>query len=285
MPDDAQGPAGAGSQVARASRFRWRRLLPWAGLLLFGGCLWALLSGGSWRVPLAGLESANGDTNIAVVIDPGHGGADSGAVAQGVVEKDLNLDVGCRVAQILETHGLKVKLTRADDHFVPLEARVALANALPGAVFVSIHFNDANGEGHAVSRASGIETYYSGAKQLAPAADLRWALFGGPKPAANPASVAAVQAGMMLAGCIQRALISGTAATDRGIKEAGYFVTRRVRGPAVLVEGGFVSHPQEAQLLLEPAYRQKIANSIAGGILRYLQTAPPAAGASSPPRA
>ncbi len=73
-----------------------------------------------------------------------------------------------------------------------------------------------------------------------------------------------------MADSIQSSLINGTAAIDRGIKERGLYVTRRVQGPAVLVEGGFVSHPAEARLLGDPDYRQKLAESIAGGIMKYL---------------
>ncbi len=209
---------------------------------------------------------------MAVVIDPGHGGEDSGAVAQGVVEKSLNLDVGLRVAALLRARGVEVRLTREDDHFVPLEDRVRLANALPGAVFVSIHFNDASGNGKAVGRASGIETYYC-ERKLIPDSGWAWAsLFGG-KGSALGAQNRAIREGQTLADCIQGSLIAGTAATDRGIKERSLYVTHRVMGPAVLVEGGFVSNPAEAHRLGDTAYRQKIAESLAGGIIKYLDAA------------
>ena len=124
----------------------WRHLPPLAGLALLLGCLWNLLDGGPlpawrpWWLSGPGPVPAGG---VSVVIDPGHGGGDSGAVAHGMVEKDLNLDVGLRVARVLRAQGVVVRLTREDDHFVPLEDRVRQANALPGAIFVSIHFNDA----------------------------------------------------------------------------------------------------------------------------------------------
>ncbi len=208
---------------------------------------------------------------VAVIIDPGHGGGDSGAVAQGVVEKSLNLDVGLRVAQLLQARGVEVRLTREDDHFVPLEDRVQLANSLPGAVFVSIHFNDASGNGKAVGRASGIETYYC-ERKLTPDSGWAWAsLFGG-KGSAPGAPNGAIREGQTLADCIQGSLIAGTAATDRGIKERSLYVTHRVMGPAVLVEGGFVSNPAEARRLGDTAYRQTIAEAIAAGIVKYLGT-------------
>jgi N-acetylmuramoyl-L-alanine amidase len=292
---DYPRPAGRRTRAAHGVRrgfWRRGRLLPWLGLCLFAGCLYGLLrTGGPGTAPsVAAATQAPGypiKGGVDVVIDPGHGGQDSGAIAQGVVEKELNLDVALRVAEVLQRAGWRVRLTRKDDRYVPLETRVEIANALPGAIFVSIHFNDAQGQGSAVARASGIETYYSGAKLLpVPAPAIVWkALFHRDKPVAEPVALDAVAAGALLADSIQQALIANTAAPDRGIKEAGYYVTRRVSGPAVLVEGGFVSHPQEAHLLQDPGYRQKIADSIAEGIVRFLNSARPAVPENGPPRA
>ena len=272
----------------------WRHLPPAAGLALMLGCLWNLLCNGplpSWRpwwLNGPGPARAGG---VSVVIDPGHGGGDSGAVAHGMVEKDLNLDVGLRVARVLRSQGVVVWLTREDDHFVPLEDRVRQANALPGAIFVSIHFNDASGDGKAAGRASGIETFYSETKEAPPTGWVWASLLGGAKGGVSsnqPGGGAwAVREGQTLADTIQGSLISGTAAADRGIKERGLYVTRRVMGPAVLVEGGFVSHPAESKLLGDPAYRQKLADSVAAGILRYLESSrlPSAAGTVATARA
>lgn len=285
-PTGFKAPAIPAEALPRRPPRRRRRpaFLAWAGLLLFCGCLYGLLNGDfPTTVSRSSIPGPALPESLVVVIDPGHGGMDSGAVAQGVVEKDLNLDVGLRVAQALQAAGLEVKLTREDDHYVPLESRVEMANAFAGSIFVSIHFNDAQGEGRSVSRASGIETYYSGVKELPAAPSLIWTtLFRGSKTA-SPAPADAVRAGELLAGTIQHSLIANTGAADRGIKEEGLYVTRRVRGPAVLVEGGFVSHPQEAHLLQDPEYRQRIANSIAAGIVSFLQAAQPGPGGSPPP--
>ena len=103
-------------------------------------------------------------------------------------------------------------------------------------------------------------------------------LFGGARTA-NAASGREALAwsaheGATLADAIQGSLVLATSAADRGTKERALYVTRRVRAPAVLVEGGFISHPTEAKRLGDPAYRQKLAEAIAGGILSYLQAAP-----------
>ena len=279
-------PLGAGARP----NYGWRHLPPLAGLALLLGSVWGLLNSGplpAWRPWWRGDDAVANPAGVAVVIDPGHGGGDSGAVAHGMVEKDLNLDVGLRVARALRAHGVGVHLTREDDHFVPLPDRVRQANALPGAIFVSIHFNDASGDGKAIARASGIETFYSENKDAPPSGWVWTSLLGGGTrgPAPGDAAAWAVREGQTLADSIQGSLISGTAATNRGIKERGLYVTRRVLGPAVLVEGGFVSHPAEARLLGDAAYRQKLADSVAAGILRYLETSrralPPAAVAAA----
>ncbi len=247
-----------------------QRVVPSVGLILCLGCLWTLVGVGilpGWTPWWLGTGIP---TNAAVIIDPGHGGGDTGAVAQGVVEKDLNLDVGQRVARTLRARGVKVRLTRETDYFVPLEGRVRFANALPGAVFVSIHFNDASGNGQATARASGIETYYCEHK-LTPAAGWQWASLLGRAKAGVPDARWAVREGQALADCIQGSLIAGTRAENRGIKERSLYVTHRVSGPAVLVEGGFVSHPGEARKLADTVYRQVLAECIAEGIVKYLR--------------
>ncbi len=91
--------------------------------MLFAGCLFTLLNGGAlpeWHLGTKDGAASFTSGRVAVVIDPGHGGWDTGAVAQGVREKDLNLDVGLRVSRVLEARGVRTKLTREDDHFVTL---------------------------------------------------------------------------------------------------------------------------------------------------------------------
>ena len=139
-------------------------------------------------------------------------------------------------------------------------------------MFVSIHFNDASGNGKAVSRASGIETYYC-ERKLSPTSGWTWTSLFGVKGPAVAMQNRSIREGQTLADCIQGSLIAGTAATDRGIKERSLYVTHRVMAPAVLVEGGFVSNAAEAHHLGDPAYRQTLAESIAAGIEKYLAAA------------
>ena len=273
--EDGRGTRGKVAALKGRRLSWWRKAVPAAGLALCAGCLWALsgLPWPDWPLPWGRSPGVLG--NVAVIIDPGHGGGDTGAVAQGVVEKDLNLDVGLRIGRMLRARGVPVRLTREDDHFVTLEDRVRFANALPGAVFVSIHFNDASGDGQATGRASGVETYYCEHK-LTPMAGWTWTALLGRARAGVPDARRAVREGQALADAIQGALVTGTRAENRGIKERSLYVTHRVSGPAVLVEGGFVSHPGEARKLGDPAYRQVLAECIAEGIVKYLRTPRPA---------
>jgi N-acetylmuramoyl-L-alanine amidase len=169
-----------------------------------------------------------------VVIDPGHGGSDWGAAESKVYEKHLNLDVSRRLERTLRENGLNVVLVRSKDNFVELSERASIANKYRDSIFVSIHFN------HSWKNSvSGIETYYYASK------------------------------GAPLARFVQDELITGVKAVDRGVKKASFAVLRRVKAPACLVEGGFVSNEVEANAMLEGARRQKIADCIARGILNY----------------
>jgi N-acetylmuramoyl-L-alanine amidase len=175
-----------------------------------------------------------------VVIDPGHGGFDRGGIpGQRVSEKMMTLDVSLKLKPILEKAGYKVVMTRNTDVFVPLGTRAAIANSYPNAIFVCIHFNSARRSG-----ANGIETYFY-STESAP-----------------------------LAGSIHSALVSVAPSENRGVRRRGYFVLRRTTIPAVLLECGFLTNPTEAQYAETNAYRQKLAQEIARGILNRPALAP-----------
>jgi N-acetylmuramoyl-L-alanine amidase len=168
-----------------------------------------------------------------VVIDPGHGGFDRGGIpGQRVPEKMMTLDVSLKLKPILEKAGYKVVMTRNTDVFVPLGTRAAIANSYPNAIFVCIHFNSARRSG-----ANGIETYFY-STESAP-----------------------------LAASIHSALVGVAPSENRGVRRRGYFVLRRTTIPAVLLECGFLTNPTEAQYAQTDAYRQKLAQEIARGIL------------------
>jgi N-acetylmuramoyl-L-alanine amidase len=167
----------------------------------------------------------------------------------------------------------KVVMTRTSDRFLTLQQRVDLANRVrENAVFVSIHFNSGR------SGARGIETFtlsppgvaHYGRGKIAADALSRP---GNVHDAANVALATAVH-GMCLVGLGRQNTF------DRGIKRARFTVLTGVRHPAILLEGGFMSHPQEARLINTPAYRQQLARAVAAGIRRYCGAVsqPPPAG-------
>jgi N-acetylmuramoyl-L-alanine amidase len=167
-----------------------------------------------------------------VVIDAGHGGLDRGGIpGQRVAEKTMTLDVAQRLRSVLEANGYRVVMTRNSDVFVPLPTRVAIANSYRDAVFVCIHFNSAKRVG-----ANGIETYFYSRESL------------------------------RLASAVHYHVASGAPSPNRGVRRRGYYVLRRTRIPAVLVECGFLTNPTDAQYALTSSYRQKLAEEIAGGI-------------------
>jgi len=194
-----------------------------------------------------------------VIIDPGHGGQDSGTVKNGIVEKELTLDMAHRVERHLQERGLVVALTRADDTYVSLPDRAIMANNQPEAVFVSIHFDDAGR-----SAATGIETYYAAHPVSLPEQIASWLPFLR-RTSADPPNLES----QSLATSIQEALVARTQATNRGTRPQQFFVIVNVRHPAVLVEGGFLTNKDEAVRLANVDYREQMAAGIADGIIQY----------------
>lgn len=238
-----------------------KNAMPCVGLVVLAGCLTFIVAPDEGPSTEARIQSAL-NALPTVVIDPGHGGKDEGATANGLVEKNLSLDVAQRVEKILKPFNFPVILTRRDDIFIPLEERAAIANRLENAVFVSIHFN------HARDRVStGVETFYAPAKVL-PNDPLTWVGFFN-KPETPP-----LDNGETLAGFIQASLVLRTDAVNRGIKSRELYVVRHTRCPAVLVEGGFINNPLEATLISNGEYRQRLASAIAEGIMSYQKTRP-----------
>ena len=199
-----------------------------------------------------------------IVLDPGHGGTDRGTRGVTGREKELTLDLARRVQRLLEAAGLKVVPTRTVDENVSLDERVALTARKHADLFVSLHFNSGGS-------AQGIETYCAPPAGAASTASLFHRLFGGggeDKCSANQFD----EKNVWLAHCVQRALLHGTGANDRGVRRARYVVIRDAPCPSILVESGFLSNPVEEQRLLTADYRDKLAKGIADGILEYRKT-------------
>jgi N-acetylmuramoyl-L-alanine amidase len=192
-----------------------------------------------------------------VVLDPGHGGQDSGAICGAVYEKDLTLDIAQRVDRLLQAQGLATLMTRVGDSYVSLQDRAAVTNRARDCIFVSIHFNESK------KPVSGIETYYA-EHQAAPAPRLvSWIPFF-----QGPAAESPTLASQSLARFIQEAMIARTKAPDRGTKADQLFVLDHVAVPAVLVEAGFLNKEEIAKVDSND-YRDQMAAAISEGILRY----------------
>jgi len=200
-----------------------------------------------------------------VVLDPGHGGHDRGAVNRWGAEKNYNLDLCRRIRPYLQEAGLRVIITRSRDQFIPLEQRPAVANKFgDGAVFVSMHFNAA---GTRNSLATGFEVFTLTPRGAPNSHDtyLTRRSFSNERGHVND------HGSHVLATAIQHAKLGRVPMFDRGVKRARFAVLRGAGVPAVLVEGGFMTHPRDARLLHTLDWRERLADSIAKGILEFVK--------------
>lgn len=192
-----------------------------------------------------------------VILDPGHGGHDSGAKGKMGLEKEAALDVALRAKRLLEAKGYTVKLTRSSDVFIPLESRSAFANKHQNAVFVSIHFNKSRG-----TTGTGIETYCLAPRGV-PSMDEEHLSYSDfklhPGHARDPENVA-------LATAVHASMVRRSSLPDRGIKRARFHVIRATKIPSILVEGGFMNNPVDGRLIASTMYRQNMAAAIAAGV-------------------
>ncbi|WP_238456961.1 N-acetylmuramoyl-L-alanine amidase family protein [Desulforamulus putei] len=185
-----------------------------------------------------------------VVIDPGHGGYDPGAIRKGVMEKHINLAIAQEIGKILKENHVQVRLTRDGDYnlAVPglhgrdakrydIERRIELAQKFGADAVVSIHVNVGR------RKCSGAETFYH-----------RQSLRG-----------------KLLAESIQRELSGIPYINKRVVKTGSYYILRRTEMPCVIVETGFLNNPQEREKLLDKKYQQMLARAIAKGVINYLQ--------------
>ena len=194
--------------------------------------------------------------NKVVYLDAGHGGYDPGASYFGISEKSLTLAIQSRVKAKLEAEGYQVVTTRTSDTYVDLIDRSRAANASESDIFVSIHIN-ASGS----SAAQGIETYYY----------QPYAEYPSRINATYHANPTRLSMSDTLANAIQSSLINATGAQNQGVKRQTFAVLRETTAPAVLLELGFLSNPQEAARLNTSAYQETLANAIVAGIKSYYE--------------
>jgi N-acetylmuramoyl-L-alanine amidase len=224
-----------------------------------------------------------------VVIDPGHGGEETGAIGPGnIVEKDITLDIASRLSALLAREpGVRCVLTRTADTLVALDERAAIANHEKAAVFLSIHANSSRAAG-----AHGSETYYlslAASDKLADALAKQENSSDGkaaPPPAESApdldfilwdmAQSAHLKESAALAESIQNELNALLHTENRGIKQAPFRVLVGATMPAVLVETGFLSNAEEAGKLATPEFRQSVAEAIGRAVTSYLKLHPAA---------
>jgi N-acetylmuramoyl-L-alanine amidase len=177
---------------------------------------------------------------VLVILDPGHGGRDPGAIGiGGIQEKEINLDISRQVQQALQQQGVTALLTRTGDQEIDLDPRVTMAEQAHADLFVSIHSNAID-----LSRpdVNGLETYY-------------------------------YTSGLDLARTIHARILREMDMRDRGVRQARFYVLRYTSMPSVLVETGFVTGSEDAARFNNSAAREQLARAIAGGILDYIRQA------------
>lgn len=200
--------------------------------------------------------------DVTIVIDPGHGGHDEGAISEsGLKEKDVTLDLAQRLGALLQKRlGAKVIYTRTKDDFVSLADRVTLANDSHADFMISIHGNSST-----FRSVRGLETYYF--KNTQEALDLAADGTRAAQPDGDP------DAARSFAADVHRALLRGLddgAIKNRGVKTAPFVVLRDARMPAVLAEVAFISSRKDAKRLESSAYRDKVAKALYQGIAKHV---------------
>lgn len=216
-----------------------------------------------------------------VVIDPGHGGKDPGAIgSSGVMEKSITLQIAKKLSKLLaQNPEVAVRLTREDDRFIPLDKRTEIANQVKGELFLSIHTNAAWD-----SRARGVETFYNsryaygeGAEEVAVRENTA---LGADELSFNVKNIIwdliqnqYRQESKEFARIVQEKIAQTcNISNNRGVKSAPFYVLRGASMPAILVEVGFISNPWEESKLKDPGYQELIASGIYKGINAYIES-------------
>lgn len=238
------------------------------------------------RIP----QSANGNPAgpvggsgvLTIVLDPGHGGHDTGAIGpSGLMEKDVVLDLALRLRRLLtERLGIRVLMTRTEDVFVPLEERTAIANRAKADFFLSLHVNAAPKRG-----AGGFETFYftrepsdSDARASTQRENLVIESSGAAGTdldsllkitLADMAVTRDMRESSELAELVLTSLDNLLKVENRGVKSGPFYVLATAAMPAILVESAFITNPKEERKLTQWAYRQRVAEALYTGIAKY----------------
>jgi len=197
-----------------------------------------------------------------IVLDPGHGGRDPGNMEGRRQEKQFTLTFAKELSELLAKSGFNVSLTRRTDASIELPERAAIARRRGADLFLSLHFNSADGPGG--SAVKGAETYC-----MTPARTSSTNARGeGAGAGAYPGNRFDAK-NMLLAYQIQKAITEKTGAEDRGVKRARFQVLRDAEMPAALVEAGFMTNPADGKRIYDPVLRRQLAQAVADGVLAY----------------
>ncbi len=217
-----------------------------------------------------------------IVIDPGHGGHDTGTIGPtGLEEKNVVLDVSLRLKKLLEKDtGCDVIMTRSDDTFIPLEERTAIANEKGADLFISVHANASSDKS-----ARGIETYYLNFTSNSDALEVAARENAASQESMHQlqdiikkiAMTEKIEESQDFAKQVQREVYARVTKTsgaqrDRGVKKAPFVVLIGANMPSVLAEISFLTNPSDERLLKRPDYREKIATALYDGIVEYLKS-------------
>lgn len=217
-----------------------------------------------------------------IVIDPGHGGKDPGAIGRhGLMEKEIVLDVGLRLKGLIkERLGAHAIMTREEDIFIPLEERTAIANTKDADLFISIHTNSSRRK-----EAKGVETYLLGRATDKTAMDTALRENSAPRNKSSDdlqfiltdlMTTARKDESLRLAHYVQTNIVEKLEprykSVDLGVKQAPFYVLVKAKMPSILAEISFISNPEEERLLAEGGYRQAITEAIFEGIKKYVQS-------------
>ncbi|MFN7138362.1 MAG: N-acetylmuramoyl-L-alanine amidase [Limisphaerales bacterium] len=204
-------------------------------------------------------RNPSGQKIQTICIDPGHGGKDTGKIDKTHHEKRYTLLLAEETAKQLRAQGFKVILTRSRDQTLELPERVQIANRNRADLFLSLHFNAADS-----ASVRGAEIYC-----LTPAGVESSNSGPGRSMIGDYTGNQNNQKNMLLAYTIHRSILRNTGLNDRGIKRARFEVLRSARMPAVLIEGGFMSNPEEARKIYDAQFRTKLAKGIVDGVVAY----------------